>query len=800
VYAPWLRSIGYTITRVTFDGLTNGRSHISPSNLSYNFVGYEYLETNSIFDHTGSKQEVYPTTRKAPDNFPDRLLNQTGIMVPAGATQSIWTRVYVPSTVTAGTYRGTVTVHSDHGSIRVPISVNVRNVTIPPTAEGAFTNSLWQLFTGAISYDLGAGDTIKIFYGHDRYTPKWWQLLDNVAEVRKQHRTNDVELPVVILLLDGGSSVDDQGHYTFNWSRFDQVVEHFLAAGGIKRLEGFWTSGPQPSSNGHWLTEMITKDDSGKAARTYLPWDGPEADSWIGQFIPALREHLQSKGWAAKWWMHIGDEPSGDEGLSGWTGVAAKVRGHWPDVQLGDATFSEPTAAKVAASADILIPNLLNYNLGPRPYDTEHAKGKELWLYNCNIPVGHYLNRFIDQPHWNQRLTMWFAYTRGATGYLHWAFNNWQFTMAQQEVKGDGFIVRPDKANNTIETSPRYESLRDGIEDYEVLHILGQRNPDLARDLALSMAWHADKYTADIGFMQRIRRLVLDAAAGMPLIAADPARHGRATASSEASSGAAARAVDGNPATGWQPTSAEGTQWIDVDLGHQIQLDGIHLVWGPVYGATYRAQISYDGAQWTDAYSTTTGDGGDDFIGINGKASHVRIEITAGSAAAAPYILNALEIAGYRLPRPNLAGGRSYTKSRPPTARFPDSSGIESTDGLLATDWGDGRAYGYDTPAGQETTVDIVLDLNSVRPVSGAKIHAYEEYPDYRPDSVAISTSLDGQTFQPAGAPATAATGPSGLWYEVTFPGTPARYVQATFSKVGTANGTGIFIDDIEVY
>lgn len=785
------RDRAFTITGVTVDGLTNGHHRISRGSISYNFVGYEYLDTNSVFDHLNSKQEVYPTIRRAPGNFPDRLLNQTDIRVAAGTSQSIWVTVYVPTGTAAGIYRGSATVHTDNGAFRVPVSINVRNVTIPSAVDGAFTNSLWQLFTGPISYDEGAGDTIKLFYGHDRYSVAWWQLLDNVAEVRKRHRTNDVELPIVVLLIDGGSSVDADGKYTFEWGRFDQVVEHFLAAGGIKRLEGFWSSGPQPGS-AHWLTETIGRDDAGKAVRSYHPWDSVEVENWIGQFIPTLAEHLRSRGWATKWWMHIGDEPSGDEGLSGWTGLAGKVRSLWPSVQLGDATFSEPTASKVAANADILIPNLLNYNLGPAPYDTERAKGKELWLYNCNIPVAHYLNRFIDQPQWNQRLTMWYAYTRGATGYLHWAFNNWQFTMAEQEVKGDGFFVRPDKVRNTIESSPRYESLRDGIEDYEVLHVLGQRDPVLAKDLALCMAWQADKYTADIAFMQRIRRLVLDAAAGRPVIADDLARRRLATASSSSESPGCA--IDGNPATGWRP-AGDGTQWIQVDLGRQIQLDGIRLIWGAVGPTSYSVQISYDGLKWTDSYSTE--DGRSVFIGVNGKARYIRVVITAGNSG---YSLSALEVAGCPLRRPNLAGGRSYTKSSEPSARFPDTSGIESTDGLLATDWGDGRAYGYDTPEGTETTVDVTVDLGAERSVSAAKIHAYEEYPDYRPDTIGIQTSVDGRTFTAHGVELRSPNGPSGLWYDLAFPSTRARFVKATFSKVGTVKGTGIFIDDIEVY
>ncbi|WP_163513491.1 glycoside hydrolase domain-containing protein [Fodinicola acaciae] len=782
----------FSIERVDFSALRSGRDSIAASNLSYNFVGYEHLNNNSAF----GTQDVNPVIRTAPGDFPDRLLNDRHLDVPAGQTQSIWVRAYVPATAAAGIYSGDVKVKTSSGDVRVPISVNVRDVTIPPSKSGDFTNVLWQLFTGNISYDEGRGDTVALYYKYNRYTDKWWNLIDNVAETMKRYRTNELSVPVVRLLIDGGSSVDDNGNYHFNWSRFDQVVERFMSHGGVKRLQGFWQSG-RHGNDPPWYTEVIGKDSNGNAIRSFPETDTATTDKWLSQYVPALRQHIQAKGWAPIFQTQITDEPSSQYDEDHWKAMATKIRSYWPDIKIGDAIFSEPVASHLAPLNDIMIPEELNYNTTPAVYDAERKKGKDLWLYNCIIPVGNYLNRLIDQPEWNQRLTMWYAYSKNMNGYLHWAMNNWQYDIDAQASKGDGFIVRPDLVNNTVEVSPRYESLRDGIEDWEVLNILGKKNLDLARDLAAAVVQRADKYSPDTSYMQRIRALILDAAAGKPL--SDVALFQNATASSQAAGFEAGKAVDGRSSTGWRP-GGTGEQWLQVDLRRQAQVDGVRLHWGSAFAKSYQVQISYDGRQWATAYATTSGNGGDDFVGINGKARYVRVVANADTA----YELTDLQVSGFRLGEQNLAGGKSYTKTYPdgtvatPSARFPDS-GNEATDGLLGDAWDDGRAFGYELKPDQKITVNVTVDLGSVQRISEVRTHAYEEYPYYRPDLTTLSTSVDGVHFTPIGQ-LSAVNGESQVWYDFSFAQTKAKFVRLTFDKTGTPKASGIFIDDIEAY
>ncbi|GAA1680248.1 hypothetical protein GCM10009745_25300 [Kribbella yunnanensis] len=780
-----------TVDGVTFGNLTSGSQSIEAANLSYNFVTYKFLDANTKF----GDQPIYPVVRKAEADFPDPLSNARTASVGPRTALSIWVTAAVPKGTRPGVYTGKVVVATSNGELEVPVSVDVRDVQLPDPADQTFETVLWNTFFGEISWGPD-GQTIEETYDYPRYSPQYWDLLEKVAVQMKRHRTNTLTLPLVNLMLDGNTTVTDNsngtGRYTFDWSRIDELVKFFVDRGVVKRLEGFWvsadTSGWPGPSNEIRDVEIID-GTGGKGRRNYVDWNTKKANNFIDQFIPALKQHVQDKGWDTdlKYWMHVGDEPGiGDdheEEERAWRGILDRMRLTWPDVPVGDAAFHEPVAASVSQEMAVVIPNLLNYDQNQQTYDDLRADGKDLYFYNCNIPVGNYLNRFIDQPQFNQRLTPWYAYSRGANGYLHYSMNGWLAELGKEESKGDHYIVWPDKDNNTIESSIRYESLRDGIEDYEVLNILGKTDPKLARDLATALTQRADKYSPDTGYQARIRKIALDAAAGKPM--ADLAAGKTVSASSAAAGHEAAKAVDGSDVTSWQPVDS-GNQWFQVDFGRQIQLDGIRLNWSGTPAADYTVKVSYNGTRWSTAYEG----GGGAFAGINGKARFVRIEFGSGVSG-----LKSLEVAGSPLAKQNLLGGRNYTLNPTPN-NLPDT-GFESTDGVLADAHDDGRTYGFG--AGQETAT-IQFDLGSAQKIDEVRLHAYEEYPAYRPDRLTIATSTNGTTWTQKGFLPGTPNDQSKIWFQFDFPETSARYVRVTLTKAFTDDASVMLVDEIEAY
>jgi hypothetical protein len=94
--------------------------------------------------------------------------------------------------------------------------------------------------------------------------------------------------------------------------------------------------------------------------------------------------------------------------------------------------------------------------------------------------------------------------------------------------------------------------------------------------------------------------------------------------SSTSSAVAPALAVDGLLSTRWA-SNASDPQWIYVDLGAKRTLRQVVVRWHAAYARSYKIQISNNATQWTNAATTTTGDGGVDYWPVTGSARYVRL-------------------------------------------------------------------------------------------------------------------------------------------------------------------------------
>ena len=103
-----------------------------------------------------------------------------------------------------------------------------------------------------------------------------------------------------------------------------------------------------------------------------------------------------------------------------------------------------------------------------------------------------------------------------------------------------------------------------------------------------------------------------------------------ATASSvrAASSNVAAFAVDGNLGTRWESEWSD-PQWLMVDLGAEAQVSQVVITWETASARAYKIQMSDDGINWNDIYSTTSGSGGVETLNISGTGRYIRMYGTA---------------------------------------------------------------------------------------------------------------------------------------------------------------------------
>lgn len=119
-----------------------------------------------------------------------------------------------------------------------------------------------------------------------------------------------------------------------------------------------------------------------------------------------------------------------------------------------------------------------------------------------------------------------------------------------------------------------------------------------------------------------------------------------ATASSVQDAFAAAAAVDGDNGTRWGSATGVDPQWISVDLGQSRTITSVKLNWEAAYAKTFKLQVSADGTNWTDVYSTTTGAGGQQDLTVSGTGRYVRMYGTE-RATQYGYSLWNFEVYGY---------------------------------------------------------------------------------------------------------------------------------------------------------
>ena len=84
-------------------------------------------------------------------------------------------------------------------------------------------------------------------------------------------------------------------------------------------------------------------------------------------------------------------------------------------------------------------------------------------------------------------------------------------------------------------------------------------------------------------------------------------------------------AVDGDMTTRWGSRFLDD-EWIEIDLKHCYVLDSMHIYWETAYATAYEILLSPDAAQYTSAWSTSSGKGGKERIDLFGHSGrYIRI-------------------------------------------------------------------------------------------------------------------------------------------------------------------------------
>lgn len=219
--------------------------------------------------------------------------------------------------------------------------------------------------------------------------------------------------------------------------------------------------------------------------------------AWLKQYCAELRE----KGWLKYAYVYGFDEVKPNR----YKAVAreyGRIHEAVPDLKRGCTVVPND---ELDPYMDIWVP--LTAHLDPMRAARQQKAGDEIWWYVCIGPQHPHANWFIDYPAIEPRILFWMTHKYHVTGFLYYYLNLWNSNMNAtggpggappiednptwlenlkagkrwpeiewncftfNHANGDGHLIYPGLDGQPI-SSIRFECIRDGIEDYEMLWLL----------------------------------------------------------------------------------------------------------------------------------------------------------------------------------------------------------------------------------------------------------------------------------------------------------------------------------------
>ena len=407
----------------------------------------------------------------------------------AGRNLPIFLTAYVPFGTAAGDYTGTLSLTDATGTL---------DAKIP------FTLTVWD-------FDQPAKNRFETAYGFSVGSAFWYQNISSEEDKRlvwesylqsaSDHRISFYN-PVP---LDGFSVKFDKETLTttFDFERYDREMERVMSKYNVTNFQLPVSGLGGGTFQSRWIGKLADFAD-----------DTPEYQTLMTDYLGKLEAHLAEKGWLDKCYCYWFDEPDPKDYEFVATGFG-KLKKYGPGIgrMLTEEPGDKLCDALAAAGGDVTIWCPISDAYNVKEAQKRMEKGERFWWYVCCGPKAPYCTEFTDHAACELRVWHWQAFERKIVGSLIWTTNWWTSSTAfPNEAQnpyidpmcyvsdgtmapgtksywgnGDGRFLYPPLAaavpgrNNgqPILADPvcsiRWEELREGIEDYEMLLTLRER-------------------------------------------------------------------------------------------------------------------------------------------------------------------------------------------------------------------------------------------------------------------------------------------------------------------------------------
>lgn len=492
---------GYASFQIVLGGLpADGAVSVT----AVGFGGCEAVELYSLYpvlvekNLNITKENALPDMpqRIAPFQINDALMPYRGKLKVTDGNGGLYVAVKAGD-VKPGIVTGEIVV----GELHVPVEIEVFDVDIP-----------------AESLKIIQGYTRNFSRYHGAESPAEVERLDR--EYLKQLRRMRQNMMYV-----GGVECRTVGEnkYEFDFSKLEKDIKTYLAA-GMK-----YFNGPSVGWRKSWNESTIMVNRN-------IPAMSYEGYCYLTQYLPALHEFLEQRGWLDIFVMGVADEPN-DKNCTEFRALCGLIRKIVPDIKLIDAM----SYGNLHGSLNIWVPLNAEYNRHQKEIESLRANGDEIWQYVCCVPRANgYINRFMDYSLLATRYLFWGNYKYNLTGYLHWAVNCYQNGVSADGTEyhqnpflcncpehhntdsvcflpaGDTHLLYPGGYdNNGTYQEPwmsiRSENQRMSAEEYELFRLLASKDKIKADAICGSVFRAFNDVDFDVANFNKARRALLEA-------------------------------------------------------------------------------------------------------------------------------------------------------------------------------------------------------------------------------------------------------------------------------------------------
>jgi hypothetical protein len=430
-------------------------------------------------DEVAYVQVTHPTDPTCrPGWYPDPLPALAfPLALSSGKNQPLWLTFHVARDAEPGDYRGELKLRTSLGEVRVPLQVHVYDFTLPEETH--------------LKSALGLGtDTVNRYQclevQHDQA-----MAFDNYLANFAEHRISPYSFydyaPIDVRFLGEGTNK----HAQVDFTRFDQAAERWLDRAHFNTFQL-----PLRGMGGGTFYSRHLGELEGFQEGT------PEFARLFQDYLGQIERHLEQRGWLRKAFVYWFDEPAAKDFEFVGQGME-RLKAAAPGIKRMLTVEPQPP---LLGQVDIWCG--LTPKWTPELVSERRQAGERVWWYICCAPHAPYVTEFIDHPGTELRLWPWQSWQYGVQGILIWATTYWTSPAAFPPPKlqdpwtdpmsytsgygekpgevgywgnGDGRFLYPPRRDPAADkracldgpvNSLRWESLRDGMEDYEYLWLL----------------------------------------------------------------------------------------------------------------------------------------------------------------------------------------------------------------------------------------------------------------------------------------------------------------------------------------